>query len=124
MPSRQYTLEAPTPSEVVDGRRFLSLAWRGWASKLGNFIGAVTIIDGSYNPPNIASGASVTVAVTAAGVGALDFAQATFSPLTPGMVLFAQVTGANTVAVTIRNETGGAVDMAAGTLRIRTERVV
>ncbi len=124
MAQRQYELEAPTPSEVVDGKRFLSLSWRGWASKLAAFIGAVSITDGAYNPPNIASGGSTSFAVTVAGVDVLDFAQATFSPLTPGLVLFAHVTAANTVVVTIRNETGGAVDMALGTLRIRTERVI
>lgn len=120
----QYDIEAPTRSEVVGLDRVLSLPWKGWISQIVNLINAKAIWETSYNPPSLASGASVTVNMTTPGVRAGDFAQASFFTLTAGIVVTANVSAADTTSVTFRNETGGTVDLASGTLRVLTERVL
>lgn len=46
-----------------------------------------------------------------------DFADASFSLDTQGILLVARVSAANTVTVVFQNETGGTLDLASGTLR-------
>lgn len=70
----------------------------------------------TFNPSNLADGAgeTTTVAVTGAALG--DLAQASFSLDLQGIMLTAWVSAANTVSVRFQNETGGAIDLASGTL--------
>lgn len=77
--------------------------------------------DGSttYNPPSLADGARITTNVTVPGAAMGDIAMAAFSLDMQGVELVAQVASANTVAVTFINRTGGAVDLASGTLNAR-----
>lgn len=79
----------------------------------------VGVASATYDPPNIADGASAstTVSVTGAVVG--DLAFATFSLDLSGMNVFAYVSSADTVTVVFENETGAPIDMASGTLRVR-----
>lgn len=71
----------------------------------------------TYDPPNLVDGdgASTTVTVTGAALG--DVALASFSLSTQGITVTATVTAANTVTVRFQNETGGAIDLASGTLK-------
>jgi len=88
---------------------------------------ATTIVNGAqiqasdtWDPASIANGASLTLAmanVTGAALG--DFVIASFSLTIAGMVLSAEVSAANTVAVTLINNTGGAVDLGSGTITVR-----
>jgi cytoskeletal protein RodZ len=82
-------------------------------------IGAGAPIQGSvsYDPPNLTTGsfASTTVTVTGAALG--DFAQASFSLSTQGIEVTAEVTATDTVTVTFKNDTGGTINLASGTLR-------
>lgn len=71
----------------------------------------------TYNPPNLAAGASsaaTTVPVTGALLG--QPAQATFSLDTQGVIFNAWVSAADTVSVILTNPTAGALDLASGTL--------
>lgn len=71
----------------------------------------------TYNPPNLGGGSgytSTTVTVTGAALG--DFAIASFSLSLQGLQITASVTATDTVTVTLHNETGGALDIASGTL--------
>lgn len=74
----------------------------------------------TWDPPNIAADGSVTnttVTVTGAAVG--DMAVANLSTLTQAnAVLDAKVTAADTVTVVLFNKTGGALDVASGTLKV------
>jgi len=79
------------------------------------------LIDASvtYDPPSLADGAGVTTTVTATGAALGDFAQAVFSLDLQGITLSAWVSATNTVSVRFQNESGAAVDLASGTLRVR-----
>lgn len=73
----------------------------------------------TYDPPSIADGAMTSTTVTYAGAAIGDKFFAVFSLAVPaGAILDAQVTAADTVTVTLFNKTGGALDLASGTLRV------
>jgi len=73
----------------------------------------------TYNPGSLADGAgdTTTVAVTGAALG--DFVQAAFSNDLQGITVTAWVSSASTVSVRFQNESGGTLDLASGTLRVR-----
>jgi hypothetical protein len=73
----------------------------------------------TYDPANLADGAGATTTVTVTGAALGDFAQASFSNDLQGITLTAWVSAANTVSVRFQNESGGALDLASGTLRAR-----
>lgn len=75
----------------------------------------------TYDPPNLADGAGTTTTVTATGVdpAAGYYVLPSFSLDTQGVILYAWVSAANTVSVRFQNESGGAVDLAEGTLRVK-----
>ena len=76
----------------------------------------------AWDPPSIAAGASAQVNITLPGARPGDFAQAAFSLATSGVVFFAQIGAQDTVTVTAWNRSGGAVDLAAGTVRVRVTK--
>jgi hypothetical protein len=75
----------------------------------------------TFNPGNLvdAAGETTTVGVTGAALG--DFARATFSLDLQGITLSAWVSAADTVSVRFQNESGGAIDLASGTLRVEVQ---
>lgn len=76
----------------------------------------------TYNPDNLADGAGATTTVSCSGAALGDFAEVSFSNDLQGVVLTAWVSASNTVSVRFQNETGGAVDLASGTLRVKTRK--
>jgi hypothetical protein len=56
------------------------------------------------------------------GVALGDFASASFSLDLQGITLTAWVSAADTVSVRFQNESGSAVDLASGTLRVRANK--
>lgn len=93
-----------------------SLLRSGSASgpKLDQLAGSAT-----FDPPNLADGAGTTTTVTVTGAALGDFAKASFSLDLQGITVTAWVSSANTVSVRFQNESGGALDLASGTLRAR-----
>lgn len=77
----------------------------------------------TYDPGSLADGAGVTTTVTATGASLGDFAQASFSLDLQGITVSAWVSAADTVSVRFQNESGGVVDLASGTLRVRVSKV-
>lgn len=73
----------------------------------------------TWNPGSIADGDEEAVNVTVPGAALGDFAFASFSVDVADLVLDANVTAANTVTAVLANNTGGAVDLASGTLRVK-----
>jgi hypothetical protein len=59
--------------------------------------------------------------VTGARLG--DIAECSFSLSTQGIMFTAAVTASNTVTVSLFNKTGGAIDLASGTLRATARRI-
>jgi hypothetical protein len=86
----------------------------GSVQTTGFFTGSAT-----YDPPSLATGASTTTTVTCTGAATTHYAQATLSSNT-GLTINAYVSAANTVTVQLRNDTGATLDVASGTLKVRT----
>lgn len=79
-----------------------------------NFIGSAV-----YDPPNLADGAGATTTVGVAGAVLGDFVIASFSLDLQGITLTSYVSAANVVSVRFQNESGGALDLASGTLSVK-----
>lgn len=71
----------------------------------------------SYNPGSVADGASTTTTITVTGAALGDTALAGYTSLVTGWNISALVIATDTVEVRITNNTGGPVDLGAGTLR-------
>ncbi|MDO9498481.1 glycosyl hydrolase family 28-related protein [Falsiroseomonas sp.] len=72
-----------------------------------------------WDPASIAAGASAQINVAVPGARPGDFAQAAFSLSTSGAVFLAQIGAQDVVTVTAWNRTGAALDLNAGTVRVR-----
>lgn len=79
------------------------------------FFGSAT-----YDPANLVDGAGATTTVTVTGAVLGDMVTGvSFSLDLQGITLTAYVSAADTVAVRFQNESGGAIDLASGTIRVR-----
>lgn len=67
---------------------------------------------------NLADGAGSTSTRTVAGAALGDFVLVSFGVDLAGITVTAYVSAANTVAIRVQNESGGAVDLASTTVRI------
>jgi len=83
-------------------------------SRLSGFTAEAT-----WNPSSIADGNEEAVEVTVPGARLGDFAFASFSVDVADLVLSAAVTASNTVTAVLANNTGGAIDLGSGTLRVK-----
>ena len=76
-----------------------------------------------WNPGNLVDGAGETssgITVTGAAFG--DFLLAAAPYDLQGITCTAYVSAANTVKIRLQNETGGAIDLASGTWKVRVLR--
>jgi len=82
-----------------------------------------TVLQGfaTYDPPSLADGAGTTTTVTCTGAALGGFASASFSLDLQGITLSAYVSATNTVSVRFQNESGGTLDLASGTLKVRVD---
>lgn len=85
----------------------------------GNVVGFDLIGSGAYDPPNLADGAGVTTTIAVATAVLGDFAIASFSLDLQGILVSAYISAAGVVSVRFQNETGGAIDLANGTLAVK-----
>ena len=86
----------------------------------------IKTIQGSavYDPPSLADGAGTTTTVTVTGAVLGDFVRGlSFTRDLQGITLTGYVSAADTVSVRFQNETGGAIDLASGTLSVRVGKV-
>lgn len=72
----------------------------------------------TYDPGNLANGASETTTYTVTGAAAGDIVTVTHSSDTDGCILYGRVSATDTVKVVLGNLSGGAKDVATGTLYI------
>jgi hypothetical protein len=77
------------------------------------------VAEAAWDPPSIAAGGSAQLNVPLAGARPGDFVQAAFSLSTSGVVFLAQIGAQDVVTVTAWNRSGAAVDLNAGTVRVR-----
>ena len=90
-----------------------------WGNSFQTFTGSAT-----YDPPSLADGSGVTTTVTCTGASLGGYAAATFSLDLQGVTVTAWVSSSNTVSVRFQNESGGVVDLASGTLRVRVSNAI
>lgn len=120
MTTRTLIQDPPTKSALVDRSAMITLRWLSWFDSITRAARA-TLTDATVDPPNLASGAAAQTTVTVSGARAGDLATASFDPANAGVMVVANVTGADTVTVTFFNVSGGAIDLPSGTLRVRVE---
>lgn len=101
-----------TQQAVADGFRKIDAA-----------VGRVLTGSAVFNPPSLADGAGTNTTVTVTGAALGDFVDAvSFSVDLAGVTLTGYVSAANTVTARLQNESGGSVDLAEGTLRVRVRK--
>lgn len=88
------------------------------AAEINAVCGAGLLGWDTWDPGNIASGAEEAKEVTVTGAALGDFALASFTLDVTDLVLNAQVTAADTVTCVLANNTGGAVNLGSGTVRV------
>lgn len=120
MATRSLLQEPPYRSPFVDRTFKLTLTWMQFFNSLVSR-GKVLLTDATADPPNLGSGATAQVTVSVPGAKAGDHASASFEAGDPGVVVLANVTADDTVTVTFWNVTGGAINLASGTIRVRVE---
>jgi hypothetical protein len=86
-----------------------------------DLLGTQIALDASatWDAASIADGDEVVVEVTVTGAALGDFCLASLSIDVADLNLTANVTAANTVTAQLNNNTGGAIDLASGTLYVR-----
>lgn len=77
----------------------------------------------TWDPGSVSSGAQTSTTVTVTGAAVGDSVRATFSLSLAGLQMTAYVSAANTVTVLLGNLTGGAVDLASGTLTVTVSKI-
>lgn len=85
--------------------------------KAGNEVPSRLQGTATFDPASLADGAGTTTTVTVTGAALGDIALASFSAALQGIMVTAWVSAANTVSVRFQNETGGALDLASGTIK-------
>jgi len=75
-----------------------------------------------YDPPNLADGEGVTTTVVVNGAALGDYVECSFSLDLQGITVTAYVSAVDTVSVRFQNESGGALDLASGTLKVRVNK--
>lgn len=100
----------------------------GLSAKLYEYLSRIAIelnrfceLTGSatYNPPSLADGVGATTTVSVIGAKMGDYAVASFDLDLQGITVTAYVSAADTVSVRFQNESGGTLDLASGTLRVK-----
>jgi len=88
-----------------------------------NNIEILPIVTQTWDPGSIDDGNEEVVEVTVTGAKLGDFVEVSFSLDVADLALVASVTALNTVTVQLLNNTGGAIDLASGTLRVLVKSI-
>lgn len=95
---------------------------QGGTNTTVTFDGAAWTYSFTWNPTSISNGASLQSAQTVSGAALGDFLTVSCDIALSGLTLTAEVHATNTIYVTLTNNTGGAVDLASATFRVRGEK--
>lgn len=76
----------------------------------------------SYDPPNLVNGAGIIVNIPVYGALPGDFVLVSFSLNLLGIILSAYVVANDSIGVVFQNNTGGAINLGAGVIKIRVEK--
>lgn len=108
-------MDIEKPPFIVDNPDLTTWLERLWMKLSDEDIRA----SATWDPGSIADGNEEAKDVTVTGAELGDYAVASFSLDVTDLVLDAQVTAANVVTCVLANNTGGAVDLAEGTVYVR-----
>ena len=122
MSERRQFPPPPNKSAVTARDGTMSLSWLAWFGVLTSWVQRVRVYSATYDWPSIPSGGDAYVQVSASGAEPGDFAVASIDPADRDIAVTAQVTADDTVTVWARNLSGGAIDLASGTVRVRVEK--
>lgn len=98
--------------------------WRGFFDEIARELSRrILIVETGVDPPSISAGGAAKIVLTLTGttLSRGSFAIASFDALHEDVSISAAVTATDKITVTLSNNSAGAIDMAAGTLRIRLE---
>ena len=121
-------LESPPPNDMQseDLIGYLRAEWEYLERlrlRVGRLLPEFRNASVTFNPSNLVDGAGETTTVTVPGALLGDVALASFSLDLQGITLTAYVSATDTVSVRFQNESGGAVNLASGTLRAMAYRL-
>ena len=108
-----------SPESAYDKQ--LNKALHDYFRKLNNKVNNLAFQEftATYNPANLVDGAGVTTTIPTPGAYLGQYVQCTFSLDTQGIILYAWVSAADVVSVRFQNETGGAIDLGSGTIKVK-----
>lgn len=122
MTERRAFPSPPNKNNIAEKDSTVTLPWAQWFGIVAMWMQRVRVISVDIDWPSIPAGAYRYAEVTIPGVRIGDFAAASTEPGDRDIGLVATVTADNTVTVWAMNFGPGAVDLAAGTLRVRVEK--
>lgn len=122
MTERALFPSPPGKSAVINRDGTMSLGWLNWFGALAAWVQRVRVISTAVDLPSIPAGGAAFAQVTVANARLGDFVIASLDPADRDIAVAAQVTADNEVTVWAHNYSGSAIDLAAGTLRIRLEK--
>ena len=123
MTERAQFPDPPVKNGVLDRQGLLALAWIAWVNALAKWVQRVRVFAIAVDVPSIPAGGVAFIEFTIPGAAIGDFATASLEPFSEDLtILGADVRAADTVRVRVQNFGAGAVDLAAGTCRIRLEK--
>lgn len=122
MAERAQFPPVPIKSKIAAADGTAALQWLAWFGALALWIQRTRVYVFSVDVPSIPVSAGWWAQFATPGAQVGDFALAGFDPAHVDLAVTAQVTAADTTSIWIRNWGAGAVDLAAGTVRIRIER--
>lgn len=108
---------APNRSRIYLRKATAATTWTEWFMLAAQKEGTAT-----FDPPNLAGGATQQTTVTVANAETGDYCTAAHSQVNADIVWLCSITAAATATVTQWNRGAGAVDLASGTLRARATK--
>ena len=113
---------APEKSALANKDGTANLAWLAWFGAVANHARRVRVVVAAHDWASIPAGATAYADFTITNAALGDFAAASLDPTHADLAISAHVTAANSVRVWATNLSAGAIDLAAGTTRIRLEK--
>lgn len=102
-----------------------TLRWKATAptgDQDGLPVGTNLQVSGTYDAPSLADGVGTTTTIACAGAALGDFVSVSFGVDLAGILVTAYVSAANVVSIRLQNESGGTVDLASTTIRVRVSK--
>lgn len=118
---RSFNIDPPTKAALVDRERDITGQWQDWTDRVSRRLSVVTVATFDVDPPSVAAGGFQQVTANVPGVRAGQFVQASFTPGNASVLVHGESVTNGQIVATFHNISGGAIDLPAGTLRLRID---